>query len=109
MDSNLVPFELDLTSSLIEAATVTLSNWFMRYMNSALSVLRGTGAATVSDLTSQEQAHVRVALDYLHVRLGTWELLAKALRAKYSTVRRVAGEHDGVSASLAFAWRGSAA
>jgi hypothetical protein len=45
---------------------------------------------------------VLAALRYLRFRLGTWELLAKALRAKHATIKRVVGGHDGAIASLAF-------
>lgn len=55
----------------------------------------------MSDLTKEEQAHVRAALEYLRVRFGTWKPLAKALRAEISTIRRVVGEHDEASASIA--------
>jgi hypothetical protein len=54
-----------------------------------------------TDLTKQEQANVRAALRFLHVRLGTWEMVAKALRFKRSTIMdSVSGAV--VSASLAF-------
>lgn len=55
----------------------------------------------MSDLTAQEGVNVRSALEYLRVRCGSWALLAKALRAKLSTVKRIAGEHDPATASIA--------
>jgi len=56
----------------------------------------------MSDLTEQEQTNVRKAMAHLRLRCGTWLLLAKALHAKYSTVRRAVDGHDAVSARLAF-------
>jgi hypothetical protein len=56
----------------------------------------------VSDLNEQEQAHVRAALAYLHTRFGTWRLVAKALHAKYWSLRRVIDGNDNASASIAF-------
>lgn len=55
----------------------------------------------MSDLTKKEQANVRTALKYLYMRCATWQTLAKALRAKMSTVHRAASGRDPVSASLA--------
>jgi len=40
-------------------------------------------------LTDQEQANVRRAIRYLHGRLGTWIAVARAVRIKRATVRRV--------------------
>jgi hypothetical protein len=53
------------------------------------------------DLTAKEQAAVRVALRFLHVRFGGWVNLTKALRFKGCTLRIVAGGHKTVSASMA--------
>jgi hypothetical protein len=55
----------------------------------------------VSDLTEQEQTNVRAALEYLRVRCGGLDQAAKALRAKFSYLRRVKMGLDPVSASLA--------
>jgi hypothetical protein len=54
-----------------------------------------------ADLTATEQQYVRVALRYLHVRFGTWAMLAKVLKVKHATVRTVAGGHKTVTASMA--------
>jgi len=43
-----------------------------------------------SDLTPEEQAHVRAALRVLKIRFGGWRPLASALRAKQPTVRHAA-------------------
>jgi hypothetical protein len=40
-------------------------------------------------LTGQEQANVRRAIRYLRARLGTWVAVARAVRIKRATVRRV--------------------
>jgi hypothetical protein len=56
--------------------------------------------STASDLTVEEQHRVRVALRFLHVRFGTWAMLAKVLKAKHTTVRIVAGGHKTVTASI---------
>ena len=40
-------------------------------------------------LTAKEQAHVRLAIRYLRVRLGSWVAVARAVRIKRATVRRV--------------------
>lgn len=40
-------------------------------------------------LTAQEQAHVRLAVRYLRTRLGSWVAVARAVRIKRATVRRV--------------------
>ena len=43
--------------------------------------------------TPEEQAHVRTALHYLHARLGSWVAVARTVRIKRATLRRVrAGE-----------------
>jgi hypothetical protein len=54
-----------------------------------------------SDLTAQEQVHVRAALRFLRARCGGWAPLAKALRFGDSTVTNAAGGHVGISASMA--------
>ena len=40
-------------------------------------------------LSEQEQANVRRAIRYLRARLGTWVAVARAVRIKRATVRRV--------------------
>jgi hypothetical protein len=40
-------------------------------------------------LTEQEQENVRRAIRYLRARLGTWVAVARAVRIKRATVRRV--------------------
>lgn len=49
----------------------------------------------MSDLTADEQKNVRTAVRFLSVRCGGWAVLAKALHAHQTTLRRA------VSASLA--------
>lgn len=44
-------------------------------------------------LTVQEQAHVRAALYYLHARIGSWAVLAKAVRSKRANLRRLRAGH----------------
>jgi plasmid maintenance system antidote protein VapI len=57
----------------------------------------------VTDLTTQEQAHVRATLRYLRARCGgrSWEPLGKALRLKADSLSKVAAGRRGVSAGLA--------
>lgn len=54
----------------------------------------------MSDLTSKEQANVRAALQFLRSRCGGWEPLAKVLKSKDSTLRRMAAGRT-VTAGLA--------
>jgi hypothetical protein len=54
----------------------------------------------MNDLTSQEEANVRAALQFLRLRFGGWASLAKALRFKEKTLGNVA-KGRGVSASMA--------
>jgi len=42
-----------------------------------------------TDLTTQEQTHVRTALRFLRTRCGTWTALSKALRFGENTVANV--------------------
>lgn len=44
----------------------------------------------MSDLTAEEQAHVRAALRFLRARCGGWAPLAKALGFKDTTLSKVA-------------------
>lgn len=55
----------------------------------------------MSDLTVEEQTHVRTALKFLRSRCGGWAPLAKALHFKNTTVANVANGRS-VSAALAF-------
>lgn len=55
----------------------------------------------MSDLTAQEQTHVRTALRFLRFRCGGWAPLVKALHFKDATLANVA-RGRAVSASLAF-------
>lgn len=54
----------------------------------------------MSDLTTQEQDHVRAALRFLRARFGGWQHVATALRFKVVTVQKV-GTGLPVSASMA--------
>lgn len=54
-----------------------------------------------SDLTTQEQTHVRSAIRFLHTRLGGWKTLSEVLGFEESTLRGVA-QGRTVSASMAF-------
>ncbi len=44
-----------------------------------------------TDLTSQEQTHVRTAMRFLRTRCGTWRTLSRALRLGESTVANIVG------------------
>lgn len=54
----------------------------------------------MSDLTTQEQGHVRAALRFLRARCGGWEPMAKALRFSKLSMRNIM-KGKPVSASLA--------
>jgi hypothetical protein len=56
----------------------------------------------MSDLTLTEQKHVRTVLRHLRRRVGTWATVAEALHFAPDTVRKVIGERDPVTASMAF-------
>jgi hypothetical protein len=54
----------------------------------------------MSDLTKQEEANVRAALQFLRLRLGGWASVGKAIGFKETTVVNVA-KGSSVSASMA--------
>jgi len=54
----------------------------------------------MSDLTNQQEANVRAALQFLRLRFGGWASVAKALRFKEQTLANVA-KGRSVSASMA--------
>lgn len=55
----------------------------------------------MSDLTSQEQTHVRTVLRYLRRRLGSLGALADALRFSSHTVKSAAAGSKAITASMA--------
>ncbi len=55
----------------------------------------------MSDLTMQEQVHVRTALRYLRMRCGGWEPLARGLHLTPKTLTNVA-HGQAAGASLVF-------
>lgn len=61
-----------------------------------------TPAAATADLTTEEQEHVRRAMQFLRVRCGGWAQVATMLRFKRSTVTDAGLGHGPVSASMAF-------
>lgn len=61
---------------------------------------KSSAPAATSDFTAEEVVSVRAALHYLHLRCGTWELLAKVLRFNANTLCNVAGGHKSVNATL---------
>ena len=54
-----------------------------------------------SDLTPEEQGYVRATLQVLRRRLGSWALLAEALRANGTTLKGYVGAKRKVSAGIA--------
>jgi DNA-binding XRE family transcriptional regulator len=56
----------------------------------------------MSDLTVEEQTHVRTALKFLRNRCGTWASVAKALKLGESTVGNIATGHKAPGPLLAF-------
>jgi hypothetical protein len=57
---------------------------------------------SVSDLTKEEQDHVREALRFLHIRFGTNKLLGKALHCKKDSIQQLVMGKYAVSANMAF-------
>lgn len=55
----------------------------------------------MSDLTPQEQDHVRGALNFLHRRCGTWVNASKVLGMKPLTLCHVGGGHKVPTVVLA--------
>lgn len=55
-----------------------------------------------SDLTKEEQTHVRTALRFLHRRFGSWKPLAKALALDDSMLSHVVRGDRSVTARLVF-------
>lgn len=55
----------------------------------------------MSDLTAEEQAHVRAALRFLRTRFGGWERLGQALHITARTLAYIS-EGNAPSAGLAF-------
>ena len=53
-------------------------------------------------LTQAEQDHVLEALRFLHLRVGNWKTLAKALGVEFSTMRNVKKGTNPVSVNMAF-------
>ena len=56
------------------------------------------GSPTI--LTAEEQQNVRAALRFLHIRFGTWQTLAKALRFKRTRLVEATSGREVVSADL---------
>jgi hypothetical protein len=54
------------------------------------------------DLTPSEQTHVRTALKFLHLRCGTWKLVAKTLRLGDNTLVDIAAGRKTAGPVLAF-------
>lgn len=54
----------------------------------------------MSDFTAEEQAHVRAALHFLHLRSGRWATLGRALRFHGYNLSNVANGHRAVTAKL---------
>jgi hypothetical protein len=55
-----------------------------------------------SDLTQEEQEHVRAAMRFLAIRFGTMGLMSKALRFQVDTLRHVMDGKESVSPTMAF-------
>lgn len=54
-----------------------------------------------TDLTNQEQTHVRTALRFLRTRCGSWAILSKAISFRDATVANVV-QGQTVSPTMAF-------
>lgn len=55
----------------------------------------------MSDLTEKEQRHVRTALRFLRLSIGTWKPLAAALRYDSESIGKVVTGRRNVTATLA--------
>jgi plasmid maintenance system antidote protein VapI len=53
-----------------------------------------------ADFTEKEQAHVRAALHFLHLRAGRWATLGRALRFHGYNLSNIANGHRAVSAKV---------
>lgn len=56
----------------------------------------------MSDLTAQEQTHVRTALAFLRAKFGTWETLGRMLRFEPATFVHVLAGRKAASPTMAF-------
>lgn len=56
----------------------------------------------MSDLTLNEQKHIRTALRYLRRRVGAWAPIADALHLAYDTIEKVVNGRRDVTAGMAF-------
>lgn len=61
--------------------------------------------ARASDLTAEEQGHVRTAMRFLRTRAGSWAALAGVLRFKETYLCDVANERANATASASLAVR----
>lgn len=57
---------------------------------------------TFLDLTADEQAHVRNALQFLRLKLGSWKSVTRLLQFDHSTVMQAANGKQTITAALAF-------
>jgi hypothetical protein len=57
---------------------------------------------STTDLSLEEQAHVRNALTFLHAKLETWKSVARLLRFEKTTVLNVGNGVRTATASMAF-------
>lgn len=55
-----------------------------------------------SDLSAEEQTHVRTAILFLHQRARNWDALAKALNIQPDTIYKIVKGTRAVTASMAF-------
>jgi len=55
-----------------------------------------------ADLSPKEQNRIRVAIRFLRVRLGSWEILARALKFTAPTLIHVCAERRPVSPTMCF-------
>jgi hypothetical protein len=53
-------------------------------------------------LTREQRANVLAALRFLHIRTGTWNLLAKALGFELATIKNVTKGVNPASVNMAF-------
>lgn len=58
--------------------------------------------SVVSDLTADEQKHVRVAIVFLHQRARNWDALARALKIQPDTIYNIVKRRRSATASMAY-------
>jgi hypothetical protein len=65
-----------------------------------MSAAVGVVPVATGDFSSTEVGHIRAALNFLHLRCGTWETLGRALRFHGYNLSNMANGHRAVTAKI---------